>query len=129
MPINFKRIIFTSFFSIFFLQLANSNYYVNLYSACKLVKKAYDEAIAELDGLDKKKCEESIYIIEMLKYNLSASTLGDGNGNIRLVRSERFLNFFFHDLFFILIKIVILQNWILKSRKTRQTIRTCLLRR
>ncbi|EFH65439.1 hypothetical protein ARALYDRAFT_895716 [Arabidopsis lyrata subsp. lyrata] len=123
-PTNMVRLGLALNFSIFNYEILKS-----IESACKLVKKAYDEAIAELDGLDKKKCEESIYIIEMLKYNLSAWTLGDGNGNIRLVRSERFLNFFFHDLFFILIKIVILQNWILKSRKTRQTIRTCLLRR
>jgi len=54
---------------------------MNLYSACKLVKKAYDEAIAELDGLDKNICEESMYIIEMLKYNLSMWTSGDGDGN------------------------------------------------
>ncbi|CAL9241098.1 unnamed protein product [Arabidopsis halleri] len=86
-PTNIVRLGLALNFSIFNYEILKS-----IESACKLVKKAYDEAIAELDGLDKKTCEESIYIIEMLKYNLSAWTLcdGNGNGNIRLVRSESF---------------------------------------
>ncbi|KAL9312124.1 putative 14-3-3 protein [Arabidopsis thaliana] len=75
-PTNMVRLGLALNFSIF-----NYEIHKSIESACKLVKKAYDEAITELDGLDKNICEESMYIIEMLKYNLSTWTSGDGNGN------------------------------------------------
>ncbi|CAD5317537.1 unnamed protein product [Arabidopsis thaliana] len=74
-PTNMVRLGLALNFSIF-----NYEIHKSIESACKLVKKAYDEAIAELDGLDKNICEESMYIIEMLKYNLSMWTSGDGDG-------------------------------------------------
>nr|AAO38438.1 14-3-3 GF14 Pi protein [Arabidopsis thaliana] len=75
-PTNMVRLGLALNFSIF-----NYEIHKSIESACKLVKKAYDEAITELDGLDKNICEESMYIIEMLKFNLSTWTSGDGNGN------------------------------------------------
>lgn len=47
------------------------------YSACKLAKKAYDEAIVEVDDVDKQLYEDSsdtMFIMEILRDNISVWT-------------------------------------------------------
>lgn len=53
----------------------------NIYSACKLAKKAYDEAISELDGADKQSYEDTTFIVDILRDNLSVWT---GGSNIEI---------------------------------------------
>ncbi|XP_010416798.1 PREDICTED: 14-3-3-like protein GF14 epsilon [Camelina sativa] len=66
-PTNLVRLGLALNFSVFSYDTLNSTE-----RASKLAKQAYDEAIAELDGLDdKQKYKEEKIIIEMLKHNLS----------------------------------------------------------
>ncbi|XP_010428944.1 PREDICTED: 14-3-3-like protein GF14 epsilon [Camelina sativa] len=69
-PTNLVRLGLALNFSVFSYDILNATE-----RAYKLAKQAYDEAVAELDGLDdKQKDKEMKIIINMLKYNLSVWT-------------------------------------------------------
>lgn len=46
-----------------------------------MAKKAYDEAISELDGADKQSYEDTTFIVDILRDNLSVWT---GGSNIEI---------------------------------------------
>ena len=61
------------------------NYSVFLYEvqqknneACELAKKAFDDAIAELDTLDEESYKDSTLIMQLLRDNLTLWTSDDG---------------------------------------------------
>ncbi|KAG2254729.1 hypothetical protein Bca52824_084865, partial [Brassica carinata] len=68
-PTNLVRLGLALNFSIFNYGILKSTE-----SACKLAKKAYDEAIFELDGVDKQSYEDAMFIVQILRDNLSAWT-------------------------------------------------------
>ncbi|KAH0853643.1 hypothetical protein HID58_003239 [Brassica napus] len=70
-PTNMVRLGLALNFSIFNYGILKSTE-----SACKLAKKAYDEAISELDGADKQSYEDTMFIVEILRDNISVWTDG-----------------------------------------------------
>ncbi|KAM1427518.1 hypothetical protein FF1_019680 [Malus domestica] len=56
-------------FSVFYYEIQNSPE-----RACHVAKKAFDEAIAELDGLDEESYKDSSLIMQLLKDNLTLWT-------------------------------------------------------
>ncbi|KAF8103534.1 hypothetical protein N665_0188s0465 [Sinapis alba] len=68
-PTNLVRLGLALNFSIFNYGILKSTE-----SACKLAKKAYEEAISELDGVDKQSYEDTKLIVEILRDNLSVWT-------------------------------------------------------
>ncbi|CAH8309618.1 unnamed protein product [Eruca vesicaria subsp. sativa] len=71
-PTNLVRLGLALNFSIFSYEILKSTE-----SACKLAKKAYDNAISELDGVDKRSYEDAMFIVEILRGNLSVWTGGN----------------------------------------------------
>ena len=47
--------------------------------ACELVKKAFDDAIAELDTLDEESYKDSTLIMQLLRDNLTLWTSDDND--------------------------------------------------
>ncbi|CAN6936335.1 unnamed protein product [Brassica oleracea var. botrytis] len=70
-PTNMVRLGLALNFSIFNYGILKSTE-----SACKLAKKAYDEAISELDGADKQSYKDTMFIVEILRDNISVWTDG-----------------------------------------------------
>ncbi|KAG2254731.1 hypothetical protein Bca4012_102211 [Brassica carinata] len=68
-PTNMVRLGLALNFSIFNYGILKSTE-----SACKLAKKAYDEAISELDGADKQSYKDTMFIVEILRDNISVWT-------------------------------------------------------
>ncbi|KAM6974502.1 14-3-3 protein zeta-like isoform 1-T2 [Tautogolabrus adspersus] len=65
-------------FSVFFYEIVNSPE-----KACELAKKAFDDAIAELDNLSSDSYKDSTLIMQLLRDNLTlwtSDTQGDGEG-------------------------------------------------
>ncbi|KAM9340335.1 14-3-3 protein zeta/delta-like [Symphorus nematophorus] len=65
-------------FSVFFYEIVNSPE-----EACKLAKKAFDDAIAELDSLSSDSYKDSTLIMQLLRDNLTlwmSDTQGEGEG-------------------------------------------------
>ncbi|XP_020490339.1 14-3-3 protein beta/alpha [Labrus bergylta] len=65
-------------FSVFFYEIVNSPE-----KACELAKRAFDDAIAELDNLSSDSYKDSTLIMQLLRDNLTlwtSDTQGDGEG-------------------------------------------------
>merc|ERR1711941_23101 len=65
-------------FSVFYYEIMNEPE-----SACKLAKKAFDDAIAELDTLSEDSYKDSTLIMQLLRDNLTlwTSDMGDDQGD------------------------------------------------
>ncbi|CAF2205920.1 unnamed protein product [Brassica napus] len=64
-PTNLVRLGLALNFSIFNYVILKST--ERFATACKLAKKAYDEAISELDGADKQSYEDTTFIVDILR--------------------------------------------------------------
>jgi len=65
-------------FSVFYYEIMNQPE-----NACTLAKKAFDDAIAELDTLSEESYKDSTLIMQLLRDNLTlwTSDMGDGDEN------------------------------------------------
>jgi len=61
-------------FSVFYFEIMNQHA-----EACKLAKRAFDEAIAELDSLTEDSYKDATVIMQLLKDNLTLWTSDDGD--------------------------------------------------
>ncbi|VVA95716.1 unnamed protein product [Arabis nemorensis] len=65
-PTNVVRLGLALNFAILYYEVLKSTE-----RACKLANQAYEEAIAELDGVDNQSHEDALFILEIIKDNLS----------------------------------------------------------
>ena len=56
-------------YSVFYYEILNSPEI-----ACKIAKRAFDNAIADLDGLEEDECRDSATIMQLLRDNLTLWT-------------------------------------------------------
>lgn len=68
-PTNAIRLGLALNFSVFYYEIRN-----NPQEACKLAKKAFDDAISELDGLEEDNYKDSTLIMQLLRDNLTLWT-------------------------------------------------------
>ena len=72
-PTNPIRLALALNFSVFYYEVGNDRK-----KACELAKKAFDDAVAELDTLDEDSYKDSTLIMQLLQDNLTLWTSGGG---------------------------------------------------